>query len=84
MNKATSVEDLVDRMQSVLGLGFVNTIATDRNGKALYADISTVPNVTKAKLEACSSAASGPFLGALIAADLPALVKYLNTFCLIY
>ncbi|WP_201501677.1 penicillin acylase family protein [Psychrobacter cibarius] len=73
MNKATSVEDLVDRMQSVLGLGFVNTIATDRNGKALYADISTVPNVTKAKLEACSSAASGPFLGALIAADLPAL-----------
>ena len=73
MNKATSVEDLVDRMQSVLGLGFVNTIATDRNGKALYADISTVPNVTKAKLEACSSAASGPFLGALIASDLPAL-----------
>lgn len=73
MNKATSVEDLVDRMQSVLGLGFVNTIATDRNGKTLYADISTVPNVTKAKLEACSSAASGPFLGALIASDLPAL-----------
>ncbi|WP_296240875.1 MULTISPECIES: penicillin acylase family protein [unclassified Psychrobacter] len=73
MNKATSVEDLVDRMQSVLGLGFVNTIATDRNGKALYADISTVPNMTKAKLEACSSAASGPFLGALIASDLPAL-----------
>ena len=73
MNKATSVEDLVDRMQGILGLGFVNTIATDRNGKALYADISTVPNVTKVKLEACSSATSGPFLGALIAADLPAL-----------
>ncbi|WP_435979508.1 penicillin acylase family protein [Psychrobacter sp. DM4] len=73
MNMATSVEDLVDRMQTILGLGFINTIATDRNGKALYADISTVPNVTKEKLEACSSAASGPFLGALLASDLPAL-----------
>jgi len=72
MNKATSVEDLVDRMQDTLGLGFVNTIATDRYGKALYADISTVPHVTKQQLESCSANA-GPFLGALIAADLPAL-----------
>lgn len=73
MNMATSVEDLVDRMQKILGLGFVNTIATDRNGKALYADISTVPNVTKEKLAACSSPSFGPALGALIASDLPAL-----------
>lgn len=72
MNQATSVEDLVDRMQDTLGLGFVNTIATDRYGKALYADISTVPHVTKEQLEACSANA-GPFLGALVAADLPAL-----------
>lgn len=72
MNKATSVEDLVKRMKSTLGLGFVNTIATDRYGKALYADISTVPHVTKQKLEACSANA-GPFLSALIASDLPAL-----------
>jgi len=72
MGMATSVEDLVDRMQTILGLGFVNTIATDRNGKALYADISTVPNVTAAKLEACSSNA-GPALSALIASNLPAL-----------
>lgn len=72
MNQAKSVEDLVDRMQDTLGLGFVNTIATDRYGKALYADISTVPHVTKQQLEACSTNA-GPFLGALIASDLPAL-----------
>ncbi|MEN6669499.1 penicillin acylase family protein [Psychrobacter sp. B38] len=72
MNQAKSVEDLVDRMQDTLGLGFVNTIATDRYGKALYADISTVPHVTKQQLEACSANA-GPFLGALIASDLPAL-----------
>ncbi|TXD98022.1 peptidase S45 [Psychrobacter frigidicola] len=72
MNKAKNVEDLVTRMKSTLGLGFVNTIATDRYGKALYADISTVPHVTKDKLEACSTNA-GPVLGALIAVDLPAL-----------
>ena len=72
MNMATSVEDLVDRMQTTLGLGFVNTIATDRNGKALYADISTVPNVTREKLESCGTNA-GIFLNALIASDLPAL-----------
>src|SRR5699024_11622950 len=40
MNQATSVEDLVDKMQDQVELGFVNTIATDRYGKALYADIS--------------------------------------------
>lgn len=72
MNKATSVEDLVDRMQDIVGLGFVNTIATDRYGKALYADISTVPHVTKQQLETCSANA-GPFLTGLIASDLPAL-----------
>ena len=72
MNMATSVGDLVDRMQKILGLGFVNTIATDRNGKALYADISTVPNVTREKLVACSADA-GAALPLLIAADLPAL-----------
>ncbi|WP_367109164.1 penicillin acylase family protein [uncultured Psychrobacter sp.] len=72
MNKASSVEDLVDRMQDTLGLGFVNTIATDRYGKALYADISTVPHVTAEKLNDCSANA-GPFLGALIAQGVPAL-----------
>lgn len=70
MNKATSVEDLLDRMQDVLGLSFVNTIATDRYGKALYADISTVPHVSLQKLEACSN---GPVLRALLGSDLPAL-----------
>ena len=73
MNKATSVEDLRDRMQSILGLGFINTIATDRNGKALYADISTVPNVTKSKLEECGFNA-GIALRTLISfANIPAL-----------
>ena len=72
MNKATSVEDLVDRMQDQVGLGFVNTIATDRYGKALYADISTVPHVTKEKLNSCTE---GQFyLKAIVNFGLPALL----------
>lgn len=70
MNKATSVDSLLATMREVIGLPFVNTIAADRFGNALYADISTVPHVTAAKLTACSS---GPALGALVAANLPAL-----------
>ena len=71
MNKATSVEDLVDRMQDQVGLGFVNTIATDRYGKALYADISTVPHVTAKKLTSCT--AGKPYLQAIVSFGLPAL-----------
>ncbi|AMN68637.1 penicillin acylase family protein [Psychrobacter sp. P11G5] len=71
MNKATSVEDLKDSMQDIVGLGFVNTIATDRNGKALYADISTVPHVTAQKLNTCIT--NQPYLQALVSFDLPAL-----------
>ena len=71
MNKARSVEDLVDRMQDTVGLGFVNTIATDRYGKALYADISTVPHVTKDKLNSCTEGQL--FLKAIVNFGLPAL-----------
>lgn len=71
MNKASSVEDLVDRMQDQVGLGFVNTIATDRYGKALYADISTVPHVTKEQLNSCTEGAL--YLKAIVGFGLPAL-----------
>lgn len=72
MNKATSVEDLVDKMQDMVGLGFVNTIATDRYGKALYADISTVPHVTKEKLNSCTDGQL--YLKAIVNFGLPALL----------
>ncbi|HDZ57724.1 MAG TPA: peptidase S45 [Pseudomonas xinjiangensis] len=71
MNKAVSVEDLVDTMQEIVGLPFVNTIATDRHGKALYADISTVPHVTAEKFAACIN--GQPLLMALAGSGLPAL-----------
>lgn len=70
MNKATSVDSLLQTMREIIGLPFVNTIAADRYGKALYADISTVPHVTAQKLSTC---AVGPALQALVASNLPAL-----------
>jgi acyl-homoserine-lactone acylase len=71
MNKATSSEDLLDRMRTVLGLPFVNTIAADRDGNALYADLSTVPHVTSAKFFSCVG--NSPTLQALASFGLPAL-----------
>jgi acyl-homoserine-lactone acylase len=71
MNKATSAQDLLDSMRTVLGLPFVNTIAADRDGNALYADLSTVPHVTSAQFASCVG--NNPALQALAAAGLPGL-----------
>lgn len=71
MNQATNVQDLVDSLQSIVGLGFINTIATDRYGKALYADVSTVPHVTAQKLESCIE--GKPILQAIVNFNVPAL-----------
>lgn len=53
MGRAGSVEGLRDAMAS-LGLAFVNTLAADRHGKVLYADMSAVPDVDAAQLERCA------------------------------
>jgi len=71
MNKATSSQDLLDRMKSIIGLPFVNTIAADKDGNALYADLSTVPHVTTAKFMSCVG--NNPALQALAAAGIPGL-----------
>ncbi|MCW8193685.1 peptidase S45 [Proteobacteria bacterium 005FR1] len=53
IGKAIGVEDLAASLKEILGLGFINTIAADRHGAAMYADISTVPHVTAERLSAC-------------------------------
>ncbi|MEA2392065.1 MAG: acyl-homoserine-lactone acylase, partial [Solirubrobacteraceae bacterium] len=37
------------------GIPWVNTIVADRGGRALYADIGTVPNVSDAKAQQCNT-----------------------------
>lgn len=46
---ATSVQALKSSVDTVVGLPWVNTIAADRAGNALYADASVVPHVTTDK-----------------------------------
>jgi len=45
MGNATDVNDLLNRQDTQGGMPWVNTIAADRDGNALYADHSVVPNV---------------------------------------
>ena len=53
------------------GIPWVNTIATDRDGNAMYADLSAVPDVSAALLKTC---APSPAAAALLAvAGLPVL-----------
>ncbi|PHV13253.1 penicillin acylase family protein [Chitinimonas sp. BJB300] len=55
MSQAKSVDDIKQALLGINGLPWVNTIAADRNGKALYADISATPYVTKTKLASCAT-----------------------------
>ncbi len=46
IGRSTSVQDLKRQLDRILGLPWVNTVAADREGGALYADASVVPHVT--------------------------------------
>ena len=52
LSVATSVDD-IEAAISQQGVFWTNTIATDKNGTAFYADISTTPNVDKELLDEC-------------------------------
>ncbi|HSW16256.1 MAG TPA: penicillin acylase family protein, partial [Ramlibacter sp.] len=70
INKARSVGEIRDAHRS-LGIPWVNTIAADRHGNAMYADVSVVPDVDAAQLTRC--APSRPAAGLLRAAGLVVL-----------
>ncbi len=53
MNKAQSVDELQAALETFVALPWVNTTATDRDGNAYYADVTTVPHVTAEKLADC-------------------------------
>lgn len=52
-SRATRVQDLQQSMRN-LGLPWVNTVAADRHGQALYADMSVVPDVDAERLKRCA------------------------------
>ena len=53
MGTARNANDLRNAINRVVGLPWVNTIAADRDGNALYMDVTVVPNVSQAKQAAC-------------------------------
>lgn len=56
LGRARSVDEILHSLQTTQGIAWVNTIAADRHGKALYADLSVVPNVDQKLIEECSNA----------------------------
>lgn len=55
IGQARSVGEIRDAVSQTLGIPWVNTIAADRAGNALHADITAVPNVSAAKIAACAT-----------------------------
>ncbi len=53
-DRAQSVEQLDGIERKYEGIPWVNTIAADSTGKAYYADIGSIPNVSNAKIADCS------------------------------
>ncbi len=62
MNKAQSVPDIVSSLKAYRGLGFTTTLAADRAGNSLFADIGRTPNAPDSLIETC---APSPFAQSL-------------------
>jgi acyl-homoserine-lactone acylase len=56
INRAASVQD-IRQAHANLGIPWVNTLAADRQGNAMYADVSVVPDVDAAQLARCAPSA---------------------------
>lgn len=64
MNRSRSLAELESAMKSALGLPWVNTIAVDREGTAMYANLTVIPNVSDAQLQQCVPETFRPLLSA--------------------
>ena len=60
-NQADSFEDFVELHASVLGVPWVNTVATGPGKPAYYGDVTVVPNVPDSKAQACATGLSPVF-----------------------
>src|SRR5215467_7678271 len=53
--RASSTQQMLSILKKYQGLPWANTIATDRAGLALYADIGAIPHVTNAEANRCDT-----------------------------
>jgi acyl-homoserine-lactone acylase len=56
VDRARSAPAVLRILRKYEGIPWVNTIAADRAGRALYADIGSIPNVTDQKASDCNTA----------------------------
>ncbi len=61
IGEAKNVGEVKAAVSETLGIPWVNTIAADRYGDALHADVTAVPNVSAEKAKACATPFSGLF-----------------------
>jgi acyl-homoserine-lactone acylase len=54
-DRASSTQEMLSILKKYQGIPWVNTIASDRAGLALYADIGDIPHVTNAEAKACDT-----------------------------
>ncbi len=69
IGKSKSVADIKAAVSTTLGIPWVNTIAVDRMGNALHADVTAVPNVSAAKAKDCATPASALLAGRVVLLD---------------
>lgn len=62
--RSRSVVEIRDTITKSLGIPWVNTIAADRHGDALYADITATPDVSADKLKTCAPSPAAAKLAA--------------------
>jgi acyl-homoserine-lactone acylase len=55
IGRARNVGEIRAAVETTLGIPWVNTIAADRHGAALHADVTAVPNVSAEKVKACAT-----------------------------
>lgn len=54
-NRAKSLDEFIDLHASVLGIPWVNTVATGPGQPAYYGDVSVVPNIPASKVTTCGA-----------------------------
>ncbi|AWZ07855.1 MULTISPECIES: penicillin acylase family protein [unclassified Streptomyces] len=53
LDQAKDVNEVVNTLETTQGVPFFNTVASDRKGNALYADIQATPNITDEHAQSC-------------------------------
>lgn len=61
IGEARNVGEIKAAVSETLGIPWVNTIAADRFGDALHADVTAVPNVSAEKAKTCATPIAGLF-----------------------